>query len=81
MANNKFIKGVNKFKGADQVIYKIAYYQSLPENKNKLFTVHFLDESLGLMDVPVTTFLEGGGEGGLAAADDTLPGYYRLHRV
>ena len=26
MAKNKFIKGVNKFKGADQVIYKIAYY-------------------------------------------------------
>ena len=35
MAKNKFIKGVNKFKGADQVIYKIAYYQNLPENREK----------------------------------------------
>ena len=60
MAKNKFIKGVNKFKGADQVIYKIAYYQSLPENREKTFTVHFEDRFLGLISCGVAPFLEEG---------------------
>ena len=27
MAKNKYVKGVNKFQGADKVIFKLAYYQ------------------------------------------------------
>ena len=53
MAKNKFVKGVNKFKGADQVIYKIAYYQNLPENKEKLFSVLHVDRYLGLIETPI----------------------------
>ena len=50
MRKNKFIKGVNKFKGADIVIYKVAYLQSRPENKDKVFTVHHEDRFLGLIE-------------------------------
>lgn len=53
MAKNKYIEGVNKFKGADQVIHKVAFYQSLPENKDKLFTIHFEDRYLGMLEAPV----------------------------
>ena len=60
MAKNKFIKGVNKFKGADQIIYKIAYYQNLPENREKIFTVHYEDRYLGMIEAPILNFL---GEG------------------
>ena len=58
MAKNKFVKGVNKFKGADQVIYKIAYYQNLPENSEKVFTVHYEDRYLGLIETPILNFLQ-----------------------
>lgn len=40
MEGNKFVPGVNKFKGADLVIDKVAYFAGLPENKDKKFTVH-----------------------------------------
>ena len=60
MAKNKFVKGVNKFKGVDQVIYKVAYYQNLPENKEKQFTVHYNDRFLGLIDSPILTFINSG---------------------
>ena len=28
MAKNRYVKGVNKFVGADKIIYKVAYYQN-----------------------------------------------------
>mmetsp|Transcript_15245 Transcript_15245/g.20710 ORF Transcript_15245/g.20710 Transcript_15245/m.20710 type:complete len:148 (+) Transcript_15245:1841-2284(+) len=58
MAKNKFVPGVNKFKAADQVIYKIAYLAKRPENKDKVFTVHHEDRFLGLIEAPVLHFLE-----------------------
>ena len=58
MAKNKFIPGVNKFKAADQIIGKIAYMAMRPENENKLFTVHHEDRFLGLIEQPVTEFIE-----------------------
>lgn len=58
MAKNKYVQGVNKFKGADIVIHKVAYQQSLPENREKLFTVHHEDRFLGLIETKVKTFLE-----------------------
>ena len=60
MAKNKYIEGVNKFKGADQLIQKVVFYQNLPENKNKTFTVHFEDRFLGIMECPVLEFLDVG---------------------
>ena len=58
MAQNKYIPGVNKFRGADQVIHKVAFYQNQPENRGKLFTVHHEDRFLGLIATAITTFLE-----------------------
>ena len=56
MAKNKYVEGVNKFKGADHVIYKVAYQQR--QNPDKLFTVHHEDRFLGLIEAPVIQFLE-----------------------
>ena len=58
MAKNKYISGVSKFRGADQVIQKIAYYQTQQENYGSIFTVHHEDKYLGLIETPITTFLE-----------------------
>lgn len=58
MEGNKYIPGINKFKGADLVIDKVAYFAGLPENKNKKFTVHHEDRFLGLIETPVTLFIE-----------------------
>lgn len=58
MLKNKYVKGKNKFQGADKVIYKLAYYQKRPENKDRLFTVLYEDRFLGLIESPVTVFLD-----------------------
>ena len=47
---------MNKFRGADQVIYKIAFYQT--QNQDKQYTVHHEDRFLGLISTPITTFVE-----------------------
>jgi len=58
MARNKFVKGVNKFRGADIMIDKVAYYARQPENRDKVFTVHHEDRFLGLIETNVLTFIE-----------------------
>lgn len=58
MAKNKYVKGVNKFQGADKVIYKLAYFAKQPENSEKVYTVHHEDRFLGLIKTPVLQFLE-----------------------
>lgn len=58
MAKNKYVKGLNKFQGADKVIYKLAYFAKQSENADKVYTVHFEDRFLGLIKTPVLQFLE-----------------------
>ena len=55
---NKYEKGKNKFPGADRVIYSLAYMESLPENKDKVYSLCYTDRYLGLLEMPVKMFME-----------------------
>lgn len=57
---NKYVKGKNKFPGADRVVYSLAYLQGLPENSDKEYSLCYNDRYLGLLEMPVRTFVEKG---------------------
>lgn len=56
MAKNRYVKGVNTFMGADKMVFKVAYFQR--KNMHKIYTVLHEDSCLGLIEKPVTIFLE-----------------------
>lgn len=60
MRKNKYEKGKNKFPGADRIVYSLAYLQSLPENAEKVYSLCYTDRYLGLLEMPVKTFVEKG---------------------
>ena len=60
MRKNKYEKGKNKFPGADRVVYSLAFMQSLPENADKVYSLCYTDRYLGLLEMPVKTFVEKG---------------------
>ena len=60
LTQNKFIKGVNKFKGADKVVWKISYLQHQRANADKVFTVCYEDMGIGLVETPINVFIEAG---------------------
>ena len=56
MKKNKWNE--TKFKGADKVIFKLAYYATRPDFVDKKITVLYEDRFLGLMEKEIISFME-----------------------
>lgn len=59
MRLNKRVEGT-KLPFPDKVLQKLSYYQTLPENQNKKYTLMYEDRFLGLIEASVDAYIENG---------------------